>query len=67
MSKAEAIRRLTAHWNEQVKLFPSMIETEVRWSSTSAAISIRCAGTACSRSTSNEAGDDDHPCYSRLL
>jgi hypothetical protein len=28
MSKVEAIRRLTAHWNDLVKLFPSMIETE---------------------------------------
>jgi hypothetical protein len=28
MSKAEAIRRLRARWNEQVELFPSMIRTE---------------------------------------
>jgi hypothetical protein len=28
MSRAEAVRRLTVHWNEQVKLFPSMIQTK---------------------------------------
>jgi hypothetical protein len=29
MSKAEAIRRLTARFNEQVELFPSMMRTEI--------------------------------------